>query len=165
MEDQKLPCVLIDCIGEKHGEHFCLITMKEYNENKTILGKKIRAIYMWYHKPVINEELLQSLPNLKIVAMSNTPFIVSTDTADLGMALMLASSRRLVEGYQMAVSPDTEYFPANWLGAEVSGATLGIIGMGTIGYKVAERAKAFEMKILYHNRKQRCWEAARGAAP
>ncbi|XP_035174065.1 probable 2-ketogluconate reductase [Oxyura jamaicensis] len=185
MEDQKLPCVLIDCIGEKHGvyeehveflkEHFCLITMKEYVANKKILGKKIRAIYMWYHKPVINEELLQSLPNLKIVAssgvgidhldlnllsrygvkVSNTPFIVSTDTADLGMALMLASSRRLVEGYQMAVSPDTEYFPANWLGAEVSGATLGIIGMGTIGYKVAERAKAFEMKILYHNRKQR----------
>ncbi|NXJ10850.1 GRHPR reductase, partial [Odontophorus gujanensis] len=133
---------------------------------------------MWYHKPVINEELLQNLPNLKIVAssgagidhldlnllssygvkVSNTPFIVSTDTADLGMALMLASSRRLVEGHQMAISPETEYFPANWLGAEVSGATLGIIGMGTIGYKVAERAKAFEMKILYHNRKQRTKE-------
>ncbi|NXW09778.1 GRHPR reductase, partial [Fregetta grallaria] len=130
---------------------------------------------MWYHKPVINEELLQSLPNLKIVAssgvgidhldlnllssyavkVSNTPFVVSTDTADLGMALLLASSRRLVEGYQMAVSPDTEYFPADWLGAEVSGATLGVVGMGTIGYKVAKRAKAFEMKILYHNRNQR----------
>ncbi|NWH19295.1 GRHPR reductase, partial [Grus americana] len=130
---------------------------------------------MWYHKPVINEELLQSLPNLKIVAssgvgidhldlnllssysvkVSNTPFVVSTDTADLGMALMLASSRRIVEGYQIAVSPDTEYFPADWLGAEVSGATLGIVGMGTIGYKVAKRAKAFEMKILYHNRNQR----------
>ncbi|OXB63502.1 hypothetical protein ASZ78_013473, partial [Callipepla squamata] len=185
MEDQELPCVLIDCIGGKHGvyedhaeflkERFCLITMKEYLENKKSIGNKIRAIYMWYHKPVIDEELLQSLPNLKIVAssgagidhldlnllssygvkVSNTPFIVSTDTADLGMALMLASSRRLVEGHQMAISPETEYFPANWLGAEVSGATLGIIGMGTIGYKVAERAKAFEMKILYHNRKQR----------
>ncbi|KFO73238.1 hypothetical protein N303_06807, partial [Cuculus canorus] len=130
---------------------------------------------MWYHKPVVNEELLQSLPNLKIVASSgvgidhldlkllsgygvkasNTPFIVSSDTADLAMALMLASSRRLVEGYQMAVSPDTEYFPADWLGDAVSGATLGIIGMGSIGYKVAERAKAFEMKILYHNRNRR----------
>ncbi|NXW50042.1 GRHPR reductase, partial [Nyctiprogne leucopyga] len=133
---------------------------------------------MWYQKPVISEELLQSLPNLKIVAssgvgidhldlnllssygvkVSNTPFVVSTDTADLGMALMLASSRRLVEGHQMAVSPDTEYFPADWLGAEVSGATLGIVGMGTIGYKVAQRAKAFEMKILYHNRNQRTKE-------
>uniref|UniRef100_G1MTE9 Glyoxylate reductase/hydroxypyruvate reductase n=1 Tax=Meleagris gallopavo TaxID=9103 RepID=G1MTE9_MELGA len=191
MEGQELPCVLIDCIGGRHGvyedhaeflrERFCLITMKEYLENKSFLGKKIRAIYMWYHKPVINEELLQSLPNLKIVAssgagvdhldlnllssygvkVSNTPLIVSTDTADLGMALMLASSRRLVEGHQMAISPDTEYFPANWLGVEVSGATLGIIGMGTIGYKVAERAKAFEMKILYHNRKQRNKEEER----
>lgn len=55
----------------------------------------------------------------------------------------------------MAVSPNTEYSPADCLGAEVSGATLGIVGMGTIGYKVAERAKAFEMKILYHNRNQR----------
>ncbi|XP_027577299.2 probable 2-ketogluconate reductase [Pipra filicauda] len=185
MEGQELPYVLIDCIGGVHGvyedhvgflqKHFHLITMKEYLENKTLLSKKIRAIYMWYQKPVVNKELLQSLPNLRIVAssgvgidhldlnllssfgvkVSNTPFIVSTDTADLGMALMLASSRRLVEGYEMAVSPDTEYFPADWLGAEVSGATLGIVGMGTIGYKVAERAKAFEMKILYHNRSQR----------
>ncbi|NXE21920.1 GRHPR reductase, partial [Ardeotis kori] len=130
---------------------------------------------MWYHRPVITAELLQTLPNLKIVAssgmgidhldldllssygvkLSNTPFVVSTDTADLGMALMLASSRRLVEGYQMAVSPDTEYFPSDWLGSEVSGMTLGIVGMGTTGYKVAQRAKAFEMKILYHNRHQR----------
>lgn len=61
----------------------------------------------------------------------------------------------LFQGHEMAVSPDTEYFPADWLGVEVSGATLGIVGMGTIGYKVAERAKAFEMKILYHNRNQR----------
>ncbi|XP_074002356.1 probable 2-ketogluconate reductase [Numenius arquata] len=185
MEGQELPYVLIDCIGGKHGvyedhvefleKHFRLITMKEYLENKKFLSEKIRAVYMWYHKPVINKELLQSLPNLKIVAssgvgidhldlnllssygvkLSNTPFVVSTDTADLGMALMLASSRRLVEGHQMAVSPETEYFPADWLGAELSGATLGIVGMGTIGYKVAERAKAFEMKILYHNRNQR----------
>ncbi|KAF2980523.1 hypothetical protein EK904_006337 [Melospiza melodia maxima] len=185
MESQELPYVLVDCIGGRLGvyedhlgflkKRFHLITMKEYLENKTLLSKKIRAIYVWYHKPAINEELLQSLPNLKVVAsagvgidhldlkllssygvkVSNTPFVVSTDTADMGMALMLASSRRLVEGHEMAVSPDTEYFPVDWLGVEVSGATLGILGMGKIGYKVAERAKAFEMKILYHNRNQR----------
>ncbi|OWK59164.1 Glyoxylate reductase [Lonchura striata] len=185
MEGQELPYVLVDSIGGRLGvyedhlgflkKRFHLITIKEYLENKTFLSKKIRAIYIWYHKPAINEELLQNLPNLKVVAsagmgidhldlkllssygvkVSNTPFIVSTDTADMGMALLLASSRRLVEGHEMAVSPDTEYFPADWLGAEVSGATLGILGMGKIGYKVAERAKAFEMKILYHNRNQR----------
>ncbi|XP_010144180.1 PREDICTED: glyoxylate reductase/hydroxypyruvate reductase-like [Buceros rhinoceros silvestris] len=185
MEGQELPYVLIDYVGGKHGvyedhvefleKHFHLITMKEYLENKQVLGKKITAIYMWYHQPVITEELLQSLPNLKIVAsagvgidhldlnllssygmkVSNTPLAVSTDTADMAMALMLASSRRLVEGHQMAVSPGTQYFPAGWLGERVSGATLGIVGMGTIGYKVASRARAFEMKILYHNRHQR----------
>lgn len=58
-------------------------------------------------------------------------------------------------GHQLAISPDTEKFSTNWLGQEVTGATLGIVGMGRIGYKVAQRARAFEMKILYHNRKCR----------
>lgn len=119
--------MLIDCVGGKHGvykdhaefleKYFRLITMKEYLENKS-LGRKIRAVYQWFHKPVVNQELLQSLPNLEVVAsagvgidhldlkllsshgvkVSNTPLVVSTDTADLGMALMLASSRRIVEG-------------------------------------------------------------------
>lgn len=48
-----------------------------------------------------------------------------------------------------------EYCEADILGVKVAGATLGIIGMGSIGYKVALRAKAFEMNILYHNRTQR----------
>ncbi|XP_009898075.2 glyoxylate/hydroxypyruvate reductase B [Dryobates pubescens] len=185
MEGPGLPVVLIDHLGgvqgvyEDHTEflqkHFHLITMEEFLENKEDLAPKIRAVYQWCQKPVVNEELLQSLPNLSIVAsagvgidhldlklissysvkVSNTPSVVSTDTADLGIALMLASSRRIVEGHQIAVSPHTQHFPTDWLGTEVSGATLGIVGMGTIGYKVAQRAKAFEMKILYHSRKQR----------
>lgn len=58
-------------------------------------------------------------------------------------------------GYHVAVSPGMEYCEADFLGVEVTGATLGIIGMGSIGYKIALRAKAFEMKILYHNRTRR----------
>ena len=61
----------------------------------------------------------------------------------------------LHSGSQIAVSPDTNYFAADWLGVEVTRATLGIIGMGRIGYKVAQRARAFEMKILCHNRNRR----------
>uniref|UniRef100_K7FC11 D-isomer specific 2-hydroxyacid dehydrogenase catalytic domain-containing protein n=1 Tax=Pelodiscus sinensis TaxID=13735 RepID=K7FC11_PELSI len=194
MEEQELPYVLIDTIGGTHGvyedhvdflrKHFNLITMKQFLENKSHLSEKIKAIYMWWNKPVANQELLSSLPNLKVIAtggagvdhldlklissfgvkVANTPFAVSNATADLGMALMLASARRIVEGCQIAVSPNSEYFAGDWLGDEVTGATLGIIGMGRIGYKVAQRAKAFEMKILYHNRNQRkggrgegCW--------
>lgn len=58
-------------------------------------------------------------------------------------------------GHQVAISPDTENFATNWMGQEVTGATLGIVGMGSISYKVAQRAKAFDMKILYHNRRCR----------
>ncbi|XP_053099694.1 probable 2-ketogluconate reductase isoform X2 [Hemicordylus capensis] len=185
MEKQECPCTLINVIGgpdgiyEDHMEflekHFKLITMKEFLENKQVLSPKIKAIFMWCQKPAVNRELLQSLPNLKVIANSgvgvdhldlklissfgvkvaNTPFAVSNATADLGIALMLASARRIVEGYQIAFSPDTKCFNADWLGQEVTGATLGIIGMGSIGYKVAQRAKAFEMRILYHNRSRR----------
>ncbi|XP_065255782.1 probable 2-ketogluconate reductase [Emys orbicularis] len=191
MEEQELPYVLINTIGGTYGvyedhveflkKHFNLITMKEFLENKNRLSEKIKAIYMWWHKPAANQELLHSLPNLKVIATSgagvdhldlklissfgvkvaNTPFAVCNVTADLGMALMLASARRLVEGCQIAVSPNTEHFPDDLLGDEVTGATLGIIGMGSIGYMVAKRAKAFEMKILYHNRSQRKEEEER----
>ncbi|NXM67686.1 GRHPR reductase, partial [Serilophus lunatus] len=139
------------------------------------LSKKIQAIYLWWHKPVIDRELLQSLPNLKVIAnsgvgmdhldlkliasfgvkMANAPRAVSSSTADAGMALLLASARRLVEVYHIAISSSMDYCEADILGVEVAGATLGIIGMGSIGYKIALRAKAFKMNILYHNRTQR----------
>ncbi|XP_072707506.1 glyoxylate/hydroxypyruvate reductase B-like [Ciconia boyciana] len=61
----------------------------------------------------------------------------------------------LHSGCQIAVSADTKYFAVDWLGVEVTRATLGIIGMGSIGYKVAQRARAFDMRILYHNRNRR----------
>lgn len=185
MGDQDRPGVLVsgfegpsgickDHVGELQ-KHFHLITMQELLENKTQLGSKIQAVYIWDRKPAITLELLQSLPALKIVAspgsgldhldlkliasfgvkVANTPQAVSSPTADMGMALLLAAARRVVEGHQMAISPDTEKFSRNWLGQEVTGSTLGIVGMGSIGYKVAQRARAFEMKILYHNRKRR----------
>ncbi|XP_005660620.1 uncharacterized protein LOC100157017 isoform X2 [Sus scrofa] len=188
MGDQELPGVLVSgfegpySICEDHvgvlQKHFNLITMQEFLENKTHFGPKIQAIYLWAGKPHINQELLQSLPSLRVIASSgvgldhldlklidsfgvkvaNTPHAVANPTADLGMALLLAVARRVVEGHQLAISPHTENFSANWLGEEVTGATLGIIGMGSIGYKIAQRARAFEMKILYHNRKRRSLE-------
>uniref|UniRef100_A0A8C3VM02 Glyoxylate reductase/hydroxypyruvate reductase n=1 Tax=Catagonus wagneri TaxID=51154 RepID=A0A8C3VM02_9CETA len=185
MGDQELPGVLVSGFEGPHGicedhvgalqKHFNLVTMQEFLENKTYFGPKIQAVYIWGGRPDINQELLKSLPALRVVASSgvgldhldlkliasfgvkvaNTPHAVSNPTADLGMALLLAAARRVVEGHQLAISPHTENFSANWMGQEVTGATLGIIGMGSIGYKIAQRARAFEMKILYHNRKRR----------
>ncbi|XP_010584978.2 probable 2-ketogluconate reductase [Loxodonta africana] len=185
MGDQELPGVLVSGFEGPRGicedhvrdlqKHFNLITMQEFLENKTQFSQKIQAVYIWAGWPVIDKELLESLPSLKIIAnggvgldhldlkliasfgvkVANTPQAVSNPTADMGMALLLASARRLVEGHQLTISPDTKNFFINWMGQEVTGATLGIIGMGSIGYKIAQRAKAFEMKILYHNRTRR----------
>ncbi|XP_027708237.1 uncharacterized protein LOC114036053 [Vombatus ursinus] len=185
MQDQKLPCVLINSFEGPSGmneeyikdlkKHFNLITMREFLENKIHFSQKIQAIYIWGGKPHIDQELLQSLPTLKIIVspgagldhldlnliasfgvkLANTSRAVTNSTADLGMALLLASARRILEGNEVATSPDTKDFSFTWMGQEVTGSTLGIIGMGKIGYKVAQRAKAFEMKILYHNRNRR----------
>ncbi|XP_054494879.1 putative 2-ketogluconate reductase isoform X1 [Agelaius phoeniceus] len=185
MAEGELPAVLILDIGGTHGvledlaallkKHFHLITMKEFLGNKEEVRKKIQSVFVFECRPTIDRELLESLPNLKVIANSgvgvdhldlkmissfgvkvtNTPHAVADPTADIGMALMLASARRLVEGCHIAVSPDTKYFAVDWLGVEVTRATLGIIGMGSIGYKVAQRARAFNMRILYHNRNQR----------
>lgn len=61
----------------------------------------------------------------------------------------------MLSGHHFSVSHDTEDLSESSMGTDVSGATLGIIGMGRIGYKVARRASAFDMKILYYNRNQR----------
>lgn len=53
------------------------------------------------------------------------------------------------------MDPKTTCLPEGVMGVEVSGSTMGIVGMGHIGYKIAKRAKGFDMKVLYHNRKRR----------
>ena len=61
----------------------------------------------------------------------------------------------LPTGHQIAVDPETTHIPRKPIGVEVSGSTMGIIGMGHIGHKIAQRGKGFDMKILYHNRSRR----------
>lgn len=89
----------------------------------------------------------------KGITVTNTPRVLTDDTADMIMAMMLAVPRRLVEGAQIMASP--EGWPGwspNWmLGRRVTGKRLGIVGMGRIGSAVARRAKAFGLSIHYHN--------------
>lgn len=61
----------------------------------------------------------------------------------------------LFKAHQIAIHPKTTDTPQWMMGDEVTGATLGIIGMGRIGYKIAQRSRGFDMKVLYHNRKRR----------
>ncbi|XP_048462000.1 probable 2-ketogluconate reductase isoform X3 [Rhincodon typus] len=179
---------LVFTVSETHGiparfaklieKHFKIICCEEFLKNEKELADKIQVILMWHHSPTINEKLLKSLPCLKAIVnhgvgvdhldlslihsfgvkVANTPHVVDNATAEMGMALMLASARNILKGQQISTSPDTKIYPLNLYGVEVTGATLGIIGMGRIGYKVAQRAKGFDMKILYHNRNRRTEE-------
>lgn len=132
----------------------------------------IAGIYSYGHFPV-TRALMERCGRLKVVAnfgvgcdhidqqgaqalgipVGNTPGVLDAATADLTWALLLAAARNIVTGDHFARGPDfLKYDAAILLGQQVTGATLGIIGCGRIGYQVARRAVGFDMEILYHNR-------------
>jgi glyoxylate reductase len=89
------------------------------------------------------------------ITITNTPGVLTEDTADMTMALILAVPRRLAEGIQVMRSGEwSGWSPTFMLGHRIWGKRLGIVGMGRIGQAVARRAKAFGMSIHYHNRKR-----------
>lgn len=190
--------------------HFTKIPYERFVQRKEDFAEKIQAVFVWGAGALkVDQNLLLSLPNLKAVVnggiwvvdhldiplinsfgvkVSNIPHVVDNAYADIGVSLMLASARKIVEGERYSflsiLLPDLSYcwliplgisfslqdtffskfresdnFPESSLGTDVTGATLGIIGMGRIGYKIAKRFQGFEMKILYHNRNRRwiCW--------
>jgi len=90
------------------------------------------------------------------ITVTNTPGVLTEDTADMTMALILAVPRRLVEGSAVLTSDKdwTGWTPTWMLGHRIWGKRLGIIGMGRIGQAVARRARAFGLQIHYHNRRR-----------
>ena len=128
-----------------------------------------------YGHPRIDGRLMDRLPRLRVIsnhgvgvdhidvraaaergiAVGNTPGCLDDATADMTWALLLAVARNVVVGDRYARSPAfVAYDPSLWIGREVTGATLGIVGMGRIGTEVARRARGFRMRILYHNRRR-----------
>ena len=93
----------------------------------------------------------------RAVTVTNTPGVLTEDTADMTMALILAVPRRLPEGAAYLKDPKNKWVgwsPTWMLGHRIFGKRLGIVGMGRIGRAVAQRAKAFGLQIHYHNRKR-----------
>ncbi|KAI6244234.1 Glyoxylate reductase [Aphelenchoides fujianensis] len=92
--------------------------------------------------------------NARGIIVTNTPGVLTEDTADLTMTLIMAASRRIVEGAEVVKAGGFHGWSPTWmLGRRLWGKRLGIIGMGRIGQAVARRAKAFGMQVHYHNRK------------
>lgn len=121
----------------------------------------------------VDRELLAAAPRLRMVAnhgvgfdnidvaaatergiwVSNTPDVLTDATADMAFALILAAGRRLVEGDRRTRGGQFRFWsPQHFLGHEITGKVLGIVGAGRIGRAVAERARGFRMPLLYHNR-------------
>lgn len=89
------------------------------------------------------------------IAVTNTPDVLTEDTADMTMAMILSVPRRLTEGERVLRAGDWPGWSPTWmLGHRVSGKRLGILGMGRIGQAVARRARGFNMSIHYHNRRR-----------
>ena len=88
------------------------------------------------------------------VLVGYTPGVLAKSTADLAFALLLAVARRVVESDKWVREGNWKisHHPMFWLGSEVNGSTLGILGLGGIGMETAKRALGFDMKVLYHSR-------------
>lgn len=163
-----LPASLIEMLGPE-------IEILEWDDSPTSAALSRAVALITYGHPRVDGSLLDRAPQVKIVSnhgvgvdhidcdaarsrgilVGNTPGCLDAATADMTFALLLAAARNIVVGDKFARSSAfTHYDPSFMIGYEVSGSTLGIIGLGRIGKQVAKRARAFDMKILYHNRRR-----------
>jgi glyoxylate reductase len=89
------------------------------------------------------------------ITVTNTPGVLTDDTADMTMALILAVARRIAEGARVITDDEWGGWSPTWmLGRRITGKRLGIVGMGRIGQALARRASAFGLSIHYHNRRR-----------
>lgn len=156
----------------------CLLSWNKQDRPLTkaeiIRGAKNKVAMITMLSDPINADVIDNCPRLKVIAnyavgynnidvaaakkegivVTNTPGVLTETTADLVWALIMAISRRVVEGDQLVRSGKwIGWAPTQLLGNDVFGKTLGIIGMGRIGQAVAGRARGFGMKVVYHTRR------------
>lgn len=175
MSESKIPIMgdgLPGSLREMLGPDFEILEWDD-SAGSTALTKAIAMIT--YGHPRVDGSLMDRTPHLKVISnhgvgvdhidvaaakarkipVGNTPGCLDAATADMTMALLLATARNVVLGDKFARSPEfTHYDPSQMIGYEVSGSTLGIVGLGRIGRQVAKRASAFDMTVLYHNRRR-----------
>jgi len=127
----------------------CLLTDKidpEFMDNAGPQLKVISQIAVGFDNINIPEATKRGIP------VGNTPEVLTQTTADAAWALMLAAGRRVGESERAVHAGNWRtWHPLHYLGQDVYGATLGIIGMGRIGFEVAKRSVGFNMKVLYHD--------------
>ncbi|MFN0316612.1 MAG: 2-hydroxyacid dehydrogenase [Burkholderiales bacterium] len=130
----------------------------------------------------VDAQILEACPGIKVLAnaavgynnidvpactqrgimVTNTPGVLTNSVADYAMGLLIATCRRITEGeHHLRSGQWNDTFPKQMLGMDVHGATLGIFGFGRIGEAIAKRARGFDMKVIYHNRRRASPESER----
>jgi glyoxylate reductase len=139
---------LLQAVKDKDGI-LCLLTDKIDAEVFDAAGPQLKVVSNYavgYDNIDVKEATKRG------IVVTNTPGVLTETTADLAWALILATARRIVEADKFTRAGKYEgWAPMLFLGQDVYGKTLGIIGMGRIGQAVARRAKGFNMKVLYND--------------
>ncbi len=157
---------------EELDKHFNVIKLWKENDPESVLQKhkdEIRAILSRYDGKGVSRRLIESLPHLEIiaqygvgvnnvdltaaaeygVAVTNTPDVVTADTADTALALLLSLARRTCEADMFVRCGKWQEKCKFPMGVALSGKTVGVVGLGRIGQAVAARCSAFDMDVLY----------------
>ncbi|MDF1846554.1 MAG: D-glycerate dehydrogenase [Parvibaculaceae bacterium] len=123
--------------------------------NREVIERLPRSIQMIATFSVGYDQIDVAAAQERKIAVSNTPGVLTNATADIAMLLLLGAARGAGNGEQ-AIRQNTwrNWAPTGFLGRDLTGKRLGILGMGRIGRAVAKRAQAFDMEIHYHNRSQ-----------
>lgn len=139
----------VDGIIPCHSEHFTADVVAQLDPRLKIVAN---------HSVGVDHCDLPALKS-KGITVTNTPGVLSDATAELAMMLMLGAARHVVTGDRIVRSGEWDsWSPAFLVGKQVTGARLGIIGMGGVGRALARKARGFDMEIHYHNRHQLSFE-------
>ena len=170
----KLPADWISSLTEKYEVMIGPSTAENPGLTKELLEALPKAEGLLTMLTVrVDDALLAEAPNLRVVSqmavgvdnidldacakrgllVGHTPGVLTDATADTAMTLLLATARRLPEASLDAKEGRWgTWNPVQWLGVDLAGSTIGIVGMGAIGQATARRARAFGMKVIYHSR-------------
>ncbi len=144
----------VDAIVPCHSEHFSADVAARLDGRLKIIAN---------HSVGVDHCDLAALA-ARGITVTNTPDVLSDATAEIAMLLMLGAARRAVEGDRLVRSGSWDtWSPSFMVGKQVTGATLGIVGMGRVGRAFAEKARGFYMAIHYHNRSRLPAEQEQGA--
>ena len=143
--------VLLDKVKQIDGL-LCLLT-DSIDKQLIEAGKSLKVISQM---AVGYDNIDVAAATAKGIPVGNTPGVLTNATADLTWALLMAAARRIVEAEKFVKAGQWQTWePTLLLGADLTGSTLGIIGLGRIGQAVARRARGFDMKILYYSKHQK----------